>query len=70
MKICVYKASNLFNEEIREFPSLEEAVNTLLKDETFGGGIPELIISKPREYSSTLAKKCDFMIELYDEYRE
>lgn len=70
MKICVYKTSNLFNEEIREFPSLEEAVNTLLKNETFGGGIPELVISKPREYSSIIAKKCDFMIEIYDDYRE
>ena len=70
MKICVYKTSNILHEDIREFSSLEEAVNTLFKDKTFGDCIPELIISKPREYSSTIAKNCDFIIELYDDYRE
>lgn len=70
MKICIYKTSSSSNKEIKEFSSLDKAVNTLFNDLPFEDVAPELIISKPDKYSSPMVKECNFTIEIYDFYRE
>ena len=75
MKILVKKTSEYSFAEIREYDSLEAAVNALLSDRdafVYHNEDPlELIISKPcggRCKGSETS--CDYVIEIYDDWRE
>lgn len=74
MKVCVKKASDINFCEVREFKSLDEAVNTLLADreafEHFNQDPFELIVSKPYEGSSEIEKVCDYVAIIYDDWME
>ena len=72
IKVYVKKTSEWNWNEVREFENLEEAVNVLLSDRNefsyFNSDPLELIISKPM--SDDPFKDCDYVIELYDDWRE
>lgn len=72
MKIWVEKTSASFQGEVREYKSLEEAVEKLLKDKCFKDFRPEVIVSKPDKESKhyEIKMSCDYCIELYDTWRE
>ena len=77
MKILVRKTSEYSFSEIREYKDLEEAVNALLSDRSafeYHNSDPlELIISKPYEghyKAGDKALTCDYVIEIYDDWRE
>ena len=77
MKILLKKTSEYSFSEIREYKDLEEAVNVLLSDRSafqYHNSDPlELIISKPYEKyyrSGDEELTCDYVIEIYDDWRE
>ena len=77
MKILLKKTSEYSFSEIREYKDLEEAVNALLTDRSafeYHNSDPlELIISKPYEKrykADDEALTCDYVIEIYDDWRE
>lgn len=75
MKILLKKTSNYSFSEIREYKDLEEAVNTLLTDRSafayLNGDPLELVISKPYEkWYKADELTCDYVIEIYDDWRE
>ena len=76
MKVYVTKVSDDFEGlgTIKEFPTLEDAVNTLISDKTifkhFTNEPLQVIVFKPYKYSPEAAKSCDYIIELYDDWIE
>lgn len=70
IKICVTKTSNLNFEDVKEYENLEACVNELLTQDLFGNSTPELVISKPCDYMSKEANNCDYVVEIYDTWRE
>ena len=76
MKILLKKTSEYSFSEIREYKDLEEAVNALLSDRSAfeqNSDPLELIISKPYEKwykADDEALTCDYVIEIYDGWRE
>ena len=74
MIVFVTKTSECSKGEVMEFSNLEEAVNKLLSDrdafEIFKSDPLELIISKPYINSPESHRACDYVIELYDDWRE
>jgi len=70
VKICITKTSNLDFEEIKEYENLEACVNNLLKQGLFKNTTPELVISKPQDYMSKESADCDYVVEIYDTWRE
>lgn len=70
MKIYVYKTSSasIDSGEIRTFESLDDCIRTL-KSET---GRPEYVVLDTEMYygSEHCLDDCDWMVEIYDSYRE
>lgn len=66
--------------EIAEFKNLEECCNHLMDTEDFSGTmdfrLPRLIISRPRDYKTHChnlpgdCSDCDYIIEVYNDWRE
>ncbi len=73
MKAFVYKTSgNPSDGEILESESLETLCNSILDLQDFRGFKPEIVVSKPdmdNPYCE-IEKQCDWVIEIYDDYRE
>jgi hypothetical protein len=73
VKAFVYKTSGICSEgKIMESESLETLCNSLIEFQDFRDFQPELIISKPEmdhPYDER-EKQCDWVIEIYDDYRE
>ena len=73
MKAFVHKSSGMRHQgEIMESENLETLCNSLLEFQNFEPFIPELVISKPGldcPYDER-EKQCDWIIEIYDDYRE
>ena len=65
MDIYVYRTSK---EEgsIRQFNSLEECINTLIKETNNN----EYVISKPPSYFRHVTENTKWLVEIYDDYRE
>lgn len=72
MKIYITKTSDLDFKMIRECTSLRAWVDYILgkEEELFDGSVPEVVISKPREWDSEECRECDYRVEIYDDYRE
>lgn len=73
MKAFVYKTSGIRSKgKIMESESLETLCNSIIYLQDFGRFIPELIISKPDMNNPYYEqeKQCDWVIEIYDDYRE
>ena len=73
MKAFVHKTSGIrSNGKIMESESLETLCNSILVLQDFRGFTPEIIVSKPdmdNPYNER-EKQCEWVIEIYDEYRE
>ena len=73
MKVYVCRTSGKFNSGyIEECDNLEKECEILLESENFYDFPPELVIRKP-DVNSPLEEKekcCDWVIEIYDDYRE
>ena len=73
MKAFVTKSSEfIYQGEIRESETLEMLCSSLLDTEDFNGFKEELVISKPDmdHPFDEREKECDWVIEIYDDYRE
>ena len=74
MKVCVKKASSITFCEVREYKSLDDAVDTILADreafEHFNQDPLELVVSKPYEGSPEIDKVCDYVVTIYDDWME
>ena len=42
----------------------------MFETEDFGGYEKEFVISKPNEITDEMGKDCDYVIEIYDSWRE
>lgn len=73
VKAFVHKTSGMRSKgKIMESESLETLCNSIIDLHDFGGFQPELVISKPdmdHPYDER-EKQCDWVIEIYDDYRE
>ena len=74
MKAFVHKTSDIrrSNGKIMESESLETLCNSIIDLQDFGCFQPKLVISKPdmvHTYDER-EKQCDWVIEIYDDYRE
>ena len=73
MKAFVYKTSDMISEgKILESENLETLCNSILVLQDFRGFTPQIIVSKPdmdNPYDER-EKQCEWVIEIYDDYRE
>ena len=73
MKAFVHKTSSIRSKgQIMESENLETLCNSILDMQDFGGFAPEIVVSKPdmdHPYDER-EKQCDWVIEIYDDYRE
>ena len=67
MDIYVHRTSTWFDGgSIRQFNSLDECINTL-EEETHNG---EYVVSKGSSYLRKYGKNPEWIVEIYDDYRE
>ena len=72
MKVYVSKTSDTWGKgKVKEYTDLHECITTLLETEDFGKFDPEIIVSKADDMTeSKCGEKCEYEIEIYDDYRE
>ena len=72
MKVYVTKTSDEWGTgKVQEYSDLHECITTLLETEDFGRWEPEIIVSKADDMTEEqCGEKCEYEIELYDDYRE
>lgn len=67
MDIYVYRTTDsVIDGSIRQFNSLDECINKL-EEETHNG---EYVVSKGSSYPRDIAKDSEWIVEIYDDYRE
>ena len=67
MDIYVYRTTDsAFEGSIRQFNSLDECISTLIK-ETHN---EEYVVSKGSSYPRDIAKGSEWVVEIYDGYRD
>ena len=69
MKILIEKTSDRNFKYIQEYNSLEDCVNELL-DSKFIDISPELVVSRPDKWNSDEEQECQYVVEIYDTWRE
>lgn len=73
MKAYVYKTSEIASQgQIIESKDLETLCGVLLEPENFNGWEGQIIVSKPdiEHPVNEMEKQCDWVIEIYDDFRE
>lgn len=70
MKICVTRTSDFNYDEIKEYDNMEQCVEELLNPELYGQFAPEVVVSKPAGWHPVPVRKCDYIVEIYDTWRE
>lgn len=70
VKICVTKTSDRFFKYIQEYNSLEDCVNELLDARQSANNQPELVVSRPNKWNSEEEQECQYVVEIYDTWRE
>lgn len=71
MRAYVYKTSCMRSKgQIMESENLEKLCNLILDLQDFRGFTPEIVVSKPEINSPYNDHECDWIIEIYDDYRE
>lgn len=72
MKMLIEKTSDWGYKEIKEYDSLESCVEEILSNkELFPGNEPEVVVSKPNDaWTPREAQDCDYVVEIYDTWRE
>lgn len=68
MKFSITKTSERgFPNEIVERESLEQVINECLDPKFYHGSTPEVVVSRPESWEES---DCDYVIEIYDDWRE
>ncbi len=68
MKFSITKTSERgFHNEIVERESLEQVINECLDPKFYYGSRPEVVVSRPESWEES---ECDYVIEIYDDWRE
>ena len=70
MRICVTRTSDSLYADIREYKSLDECVKELLNPELYPQFHPEVVVSRPQDWQSEKVQRCDYVVEIYDTWRE
>jgi len=75
MKILITKTSDRNYSELKEYDSLERCVEECLNLNDDSNDIPEVVISRPKDYGNwykgnTEILQCDYIVEIYDTWRE
>lgn len=70
VRICITKTSDWTYVSVKEYESLEACVNEFLVPDLFGNFNPELVISRPDDCAPREASDCDYVVEIYDTWRE
>lgn len=73
MKAFVHKTSGMCSDgKILYSENLETLCNSILDSQDFKGFFPEIIVSKPKMDNpcDEREKQCEWVIEIYDDYRE
>lgn len=70
VKICITKTSDWNYASVKEYENLEACVNELLAQDLFNHNSPQLVISNPDDCSPKEADDCDYVVEIYDTWRE
>ena len=71
MKILIEKTSDLDFKYAQECNSLQECVDELLSNkELYHNTYPEVVVSKPDDITSKDFPDCDYVVEIYDTWRE
>lgn len=70
MKILITKTSEWKYEEVKEYENLESCVDELLsRNELFGNNAPEVVACKKRPWLEN-EPDVDYIVEIYDTWRE
>lgn len=72
IKVLVEKSSSLIYRDIREYDGLEECLDDIFKNWENKKFYPEVVVSKPdpRVYSNEITETCNYIVEIYDTWRE
>lgn len=70
IKVCVTKTSNWQSAEVRKYKDMEECVEKLLSNENFYGFEPSVVVSRPNNCIPKEMRDCDYVVEIYDGWRE
>ena len=70
MKICITRTSDYEYEEIKEYKSLDECVKELLNPDLYQKFAPEVVVSRPRDWYPPKINECEYVVEIYDTWRE
>ena len=69
IKVCVTKTSDS-HKEVRKYKDLTECVEQLLSKENFYDDSPSVIVSRPDICTPKEMRDCDYVVEIYDDWRE
>ena len=69
IKVCVTKSSD-WGFEVRKYKDLEECVEKLLSTENFYGWAPSVVVYHPDDCIPKEMHDCDYVVEIYDGWRE
>ena len=70
IKVCVTKTSDWKFAEVRKYKDLEECVEQLLSKENFYDSSPSVVVSHPDDCIPKEMRDCDYVVEIYDYWRE
>ena len=71
MKVYVVRTSgSWFEGEVREYRDMKECIDEILEKEDFGKFEPGIIVYKTGDMDPENARKCEYMVEIYDDWRE
>lgn len=70
MKICITRTSDYGYKEIKEYKSLDECVKELLNPDLYQKFAPEVVVSKPSDCVHPKGKEYEYVVEIYDTWRE
>ena len=70
MKICITRTSDYGYKEIKEYKSLDECVKELLNPDLYPKFAAEVVVSKPNDWDPPKSKECEYVVEIYDTWRE
>ena len=70
MKICITRTSDYGYKEIKEYKSLDECVKELLNPDLYQKFAPEVVVSSPNDWEPPKSKECEYVVEIYDTWRE
>ena len=70
MKICITRTSDYGYEEVKEYKSLDECVKELLNPDLYQKFAPEVVVSRPYDCIPPKSEEYEYVVEIYDTWRE